>query len=260
LEPFLARLTGLGPVWEPPFSPARGWSRRPPATIRSPRHLVTRQAAVRAAAPTRPPAATQPSAGSRSSRRRSRAQSADSATRSPCATRTTRSPAAHTHPAAASRPDSENALSFGTAARSAPTLIRHDPRLRGHRHPLDLDNGCRRRSSSANGSPHFGSSSKSGAHLMRHLTWRSRPVTSVARPPWRSDSSGPQDDYDRSHFDASGRRRRWALGLPAAYGGEGVGVCRRRVTRRPPLQLSSHTMHAIFNDYKKDTNTEDRAS
>ena len=84
LEPFLALSTGLGPVSEPPFSPARDWSRRPPATTRSHRPPAARQAAARAAAPRRLPAATHPAAGSRSSRSRSRARAADAARRSRC--------------------------------------------------------------------------------------------------------------------------------------------------------------------------------
>jgi hypothetical protein len=35
-----------------------------------------------------------------------------------------------------------------------PQLIRHDPRRNSHRHPSQLDDGCRRRSSSGNGSLH----------------------------------------------------------------------------------------------------------
>jgi hypothetical protein len=41
-----------------------------------------------------------------------------------------------------------------------PQPIRHDPRRNSHRHPFQLDDGCRRRSSSGNGSLHSDSSSK----------------------------------------------------------------------------------------------------
>src|SRR6266540_1622549 len=40
-----------------------------------------------------------------------------------------------------------------------PQPVRHDPRRNSHRHPSQLDDRCRRRSSSGNGSLHFGSSS-----------------------------------------------------------------------------------------------------
>jgi hypothetical protein len=41
-----------------------------------------------------------------------------------------------------------------------PQLVRDNPRRDSHRHPCQLDDRCRRRSSSGNGSLHFGSSSK----------------------------------------------------------------------------------------------------
>ena len=41
-----------------------------------------------------------------------------------------------------------------------PKRVRHDPRRDSHRHPSQLDDGCRRPSSSGNGSLHFDSSSK----------------------------------------------------------------------------------------------------
>ncbi len=44
-----------------------------------------------------------------------------------------------------------------------PQLVRHDPRSSCHRHPLDVDDGCRRHSPPTNGSLHFGSSSKPAA-------------------------------------------------------------------------------------------------
>jgi hypothetical protein len=46
-----------------------------------------------------------------------------------------------------------------------PQPIRHDPRRNSHRHPFQLDDGCRRRSSSGNGSLHSDSSSKRFAAL-----------------------------------------------------------------------------------------------
>ena len=97
LEPGRPRSTGLGPVAEPPFSPAPGSNPRPRATTRSRRQ--------RAAPPTArvqllpharalplieaPPAGRAPS--------RSRARAADAATRSRCAAQT-RSPAAPPDP------------------------------------------------------------------------------------------------------------------------------------------------------------------
>lgn len=71
----LALSTGLGPVSEP-LSPARGSSRPPRATTRSPPPAAARRAEARAVAPTPQPAATRPGAGSRSTRSRSRARGA----------------------------------------------------------------------------------------------------------------------------------------------------------------------------------------
>ena len=41
----------------------------------------------------------------------------------------------------------------------SPQLVRHDPRSSSHRHPLDVDDGCRRHSPPTNGSLHFGTCS-----------------------------------------------------------------------------------------------------
>jgi hypothetical protein len=62
-----------------------------------------------------------------------------------------------------------------------PQLVRHDPRLRGHWHPSQLDDGCRRPSPSENGSLHFGSSTKAA---------RPCPLTSSRHP------LSPTDVYD----------------------------------------------------------------
>ena len=121
LDPFLARSTGLGPVAEPPFSPARGWSRRPRATTRSHPRRASAPTRPHAAAPTRPPAATHRGDASRSPPNRSRARPADASTRSPCATRT-RSPATPADHRGACAPDSESAApSSAKAARTTPT-------------------------------------------------------------------------------------------------------------------------------------------
>ena len=66
-DPFLPLSTGLGPVSEPSFSLARGWSRPPRETTRFPRRHAARQAATRAAAPTPRPAATRLVGGNKSS-------------------------------------------------------------------------------------------------------------------------------------------------------------------------------------------------
>src|SRR5439155_15570607 len=160
LEPDLALSTGLGPVWEPPFSPARGWSRRPLATTRARRRPAARQATAHAAAPTHPPAATRPDAvaGRAAAEaelerqmppRDPRVQHEQDSlqrlpVRQPLATRIAK-------PTLDLRQERLNPF---------PQLIRHDPRLRGHRHPLDLDDGCRRPSSSESRSLHFGSNTK----------------------------------------------------------------------------------------------------
>jgi hypothetical protein len=107
LEPCLPRSTGLGPVAAPPFSTARGWSRRLRASTRSHPRPATRQEAARAAAPTHPPAATRPAAGNTSSPTQSQAPAAGAATRSQCAAQTG-SPAARPDRRAAFGPDSEN--------------------------------------------------------------------------------------------------------------------------------------------------------
>lgn len=70
----------------PPFSPARGWRRRPRVTTRSHPPPAAARATARATAPTRPPSATRPSAANTSPQSRSRARAANAATRSPCAT------------------------------------------------------------------------------------------------------------------------------------------------------------------------------
>ena len=41
-----------------------------------------------------------------------------------------------------------------------PQLVRHDPWSSSHRHPLNVDDGCRRHSPPTNGSLHFGTCSK----------------------------------------------------------------------------------------------------
>ena len=159
LEPFLALSTGLGPVAAPPFALARGWSRRPRATTRSRRPRATSPTAARAAAPTRPPAATHRAADS-TSPSRSRARAAGAATRSLCARRT-RSPAAPPGQANAYGPDSGNAAPpSAKAARAAPTARPKRSTAHSHRHPSQLGDGCRRRSSPGSGSLHSDSSSK----------------------------------------------------------------------------------------------------
>jgi hypothetical protein len=161
LEPFLARSTGLGPVAEPPFSPADGWSRRPPAPTRAHRRLVAPRAGSRAAAPTRLPAATHPSGGDRSSRPEAEL-SRQMPPRDPGGKHEQdplqRLPVRQPLPARVAetpldprqeRPDPR------------PQLVRHDPGRNGHRHPSKLDDRHRRPSPSANGSLHFGASSYS---------------------------------------------------------------------------------------------------
>jgi len=80
-------INGLGPVSEPPFSPARDSNPPRPATTRSRLQPAARRARARAAAAIRLPVATHPSGGSRSTRGRSRARAADAAMRFRCAIR-----------------------------------------------------------------------------------------------------------------------------------------------------------------------------
>ena len=160
LGAYLALSTGLGPVAEPPFSPAHDCRRRRHATIRSRLRISTRRVTVRAVAPRRRPAATHPAAATGRAAAEAEFGSADAATRSPCATRT-RSPAAPAGQAAACGPETKAPLSLRQQRFDPlPQPVRHDPRRNSHRHPLDLDDGCRQHSSSTSGSLlHYGSSS-----------------------------------------------------------------------------------------------------
>ena len=120
-DPALPLSTGLGPVSEPPFSPARGSRRRSRVTTRSRPQRATASATARAACPTPRPAATHPACASRCTPIHTRAPAADASTRSPCAART-RSPTAPHDPAAACGPDTSPAAAYtATTARRAPT-------------------------------------------------------------------------------------------------------------------------------------------
>src|SRR5712692_5636462 len=119
--------TGLGPVCEPPFSLARGWSRRSPATTRSPRPRAAQPTAARAAAPRHLLAAKPAAAATPSSRNQTRAPAANAPSRSPCAART-ESPATPAGPRTAYDPGSETAApSSATAAPAAPTTHPRHP-------------------------------------------------------------------------------------------------------------------------------------
>src|SRR5438270_11978526 len=64
-----------------------------------------------------------------------------------------------------------------------PQLVRHDPRRSSHRHPSQLDDRYRRRSSSAKGSLHFGATSKPERSMFASLARdRSRSKESAASP------------------------------------------------------------------------------
>ena len=88
-----------------------------------------------------------------------RARPADASTGSPCATRT-RSPAAPAGRAPLpARIPKTPLLHRQQRLNQLPQLVRDDPRRDSHRHPSQLDDGCRRRSSSGNGSLHYERSS-----------------------------------------------------------------------------------------------------
>src|ERR687892_491014 len=119
LLPARPRSTGLGPVLAPLFLPADGWSRRSRAPIPTDRTRAARRAAARAAAPTLRPAA--------------RREAADR-----LAAWIAETPLPH-------RQQRLDPL---------PQPVRHLPRLRAHRHPPELDDGCRRTSPPRNGFLH----------------------------------------------------------------------------------------------------------
>ncbi len=62
-----------------------------------------------------------------------------------------------------------------------PQLVRDDPRRSGHRHPSQLDDECRRHSSSASGSLHYERSSKSVPRFVCLGRRVVRPVPLTAR-------------------------------------------------------------------------------
>src|SRR5438093_3959869 len=169
LLPRRPRSTGLGPVCEPPFSLAHGWSRRSRATTRSLRPRATQPATARAAAARHPPAATRATDATPSSRNQNRAPAADAPSRSPCARRT-RPPATPADHQTACGPDSESAArASAAAAQSAPTTHpTHPTASPASPSPPKLDDGCRRTSLPRGGSLQRVRASKPHPKLSRY--------------------------------------------------------------------------------------------
>ena len=159
-DPFLALSTGLGPVSEPLFRlHVTGVGDRPrPLELTGGTQLSKQERVQPLPHPCSLPLVQ--ARGSRSRHSRSPAPAADAAKRSRYAART-RSPATPRDRAAASGPDSENAAASSRQERphTLPQLVRNDPRRNSHRHPSQLDDRCRRRSSSGERVLHFDSSS-----------------------------------------------------------------------------------------------------
>ena len=128
LEPGRPRSTGLGPVFEPPFLPAPGWSPRSPVKSRSHRRRAAGSKAADEGAPTPRPPATPQGGASRSPPSPGQALRADRARRSRCATHR-ESPTDSPDQGAASGPGSENGAQAGpaAAAQQAPTAHQTRP-------------------------------------------------------------------------------------------------------------------------------------
>ena len=158
-DPFLARSTGLGPVADPLLSPARDWSRRPRATIRSRQsHAARKHEAVQPLPDACPLPLVQAAIASRAAAEAELQRQMPPRDpgvqheqdplqrlpiRQPFATRIAEPPL---QPAA-------------TAARSAPTTRQTRSTAQRPSTPLPLDDGCRWRSSPVSGSLHFDLSS-----------------------------------------------------------------------------------------------------
>ena len=130
LLPVFRRSTGDGPVSAPPFSRGCGSRPRTPATSRVRRPRSARRAESGAAGRRPRPAATAPGGASRSARSRTPAPAAGVARRCRCRGRTG-CPADTAGPPPAVAPATAPARAAVTA-RSAPTIVVHDPRPSTH--------------------------------------------------------------------------------------------------------------------------------